>query len=412
MGKFRISLAIFALLFITLSSFFVLPQVNVWQQFPDEIRILAGEQVDLDVGPLFTLEALPQSGVELRLLGWLPIERADVRVVDRVEVVPGGQAVGILLSARGLLVVRTVTISATAGERLSPAAAAGIREGDVLVRAGNSEIEHPFELEAIVKAYGRRGESVPLTILREGQERRVDVRPALVREPDGRESYRLGLYLKDPAAGVGTLTFWEPHSGAYGALGHVISDGEAAARLNEGRIVSAMIHGVNPGERGRPGEKLGVFESGASLGSIDKNTTFGIYGRLWNRLPGGLETVPVALSHEIEEGPAEMLTVLEGAKVERFEIQITAVNPRAEASGRGLVLEVSDPRLLEQTNGIVQGMSGSPILQNGKLVGAVTHVFINNPRRGFGILAEWMVYEAGILADHGEAGRNLLPAVE
>lgn len=412
MGKIRITAVVFTFVLFTLSSLFAIPQFGVWYRFPDEIRILSGQEVDLDVGPLFTLEALPPSSVELRLLGWLPVQRADVRVVDRVEVVPGGQAVGILLSARGLLVMRTVAVSASTGARYSPAASAGIRTGDVVVRAGNAEIEHPFELESIVDAYGRRGEAVPITILRQGREIRIDVNPARIQEPGGRESYRLGLYLKDPAAGVGTLTFWEPRTGAYGALGHVIAEGEDAVALNEGRIVSAMIHGVNPGERGRPGEKLGVFESGSSLGSIEKNTTFGIYGHLWGRLPGMSESVPVALSHEIQEGPAEMLTVLEGAKIERFEIQIAAVNPHSESNGRGLVLEVTDPRLLQRTNGIVQGMSGSPILQNGRLVGAVTHVFINNPHRGFGILAEWMVYEAGILSENEEVGRNLLRAVE
>lgn len=382
-----------------------------WQALPDDIRILAGEEVDLDVGPLFSLKSVTPSTVELRLLGLWPVQRANVQVVDRVEVVPGGHAVGILLSAQGLVVSRTVPVVTLQGERLSPAAQAGVRPGDVLIRVGETAIGHPFELESMANAYGQRQEPMRLTLLRQGKEHRVDVQPVAVPDPTGRTvRYMLGLHLKDPAAGVGTLTFWHPSSGAYGALGHVVSEGEEAVPLNDGRIVSALIHGVHPGVRGRPGEKVGIFENDAVLGTIEKNTHYGIYGRLYRSLPGTAQTLPVALSHEVKEGPASLLTVLEGERVERFEVLISGVNPHAAATGRGLIIEVTDPRLLERTGGIVQGMSGSPLLQDGKLIGAVTHVFINNPRRGYGILAEWMVYEAGILTDAKDDGRNLLPA--
>lgn len=213
----------------------------------------------------------------------------------------------------------------------------------------------------------------------------------------------LGLYLKDPAAGVGTLTFWEPVRKVYGALGHMIAGDIGAVLESEGRIVPAHIHGIQPGERGRPGEKLGIFEAGPALGTIEKNTGFGIFGTLL-RAPGPSQPlVPVALAHEVRQGDAQMLTVVEGGKVEAFDVRVVSVQRQAKPGGKGLVIEVTDPRLIERTNGIVQGMSGSPILQGGKLIGAVTHVFINNPLRGYGVLAEWMVYEAGLGTGREEA---------
>src|SRR5690606_6275369 len=160
-------------------------------------------------------------------------------------------------------------------------------------------------------------------------------------------------------------------------------------------------HGIQPGMRGRPGEKIGLFGSGAALGVIEKNTEFGIFGHLDQGAMSLLvdpdrKPVPVALAHEVQRGKAEILTVVEGDRVRSFEVEIVEVERQSRPTGKGLVIEVTDPELIARTNGIVQGMSGSPILQDGKLVGAVTHVFINNPRRCFGVLAEWMVSEAGV----------------
>ncbi|MDI3281150.1 MAG: SpoIVB peptidase S55 domain-containing protein, partial [Bacillota bacterium] len=169
--------------------------------------------------------------------------------------------------------------------------------------------------------------------------------------------------------------------------------------LIDGRIVPATVAGIQPGNRGQPGEKVGVFHHQAEVvGRIEKNTPFGIYGRLEKippRFPFQMP-VPVAMAYEIREGPAEMWTVISGDQIQRFQIRITKVNRKFRADGRGLVLQVTDRQLLQRTGGIVQGMSGSPILQGGKIVGAVTHVFVNDPARGYGILAEWMLEEAGL----------------
>lgn len=395
------------------------PHFLFFLNFPDEFRLFPGQQLELDVGPLFTLTVFPPpevaeeeerpSGpegfqVELRFLGLLPVNEARVSIVPELHVVPGGEAIGILLSSQGILVVRTTPVVTRSGQAYSPAGEAGILPGDIILQAAERKIDHPVELEALVESYGRSGRLLPLLIRRGERELRVLVRPELAREPQGTGfRYMLGLHLKDPAAGVGTLTFWDPVRMVYGALGHMISDESDSLLEKEGRIVSAQIHGIQPGARGRPGEKLGIFESTAPLGTIEKNTSFGIFGRL-SRIPwAGRQPVPVALAHEVRVGEAQILTVVEGGRVDAFDVRILSVQRHARPSGKGLVIEVTDPRLLQKTNGIVQGMSGSPILQDGKLVGAVTHVFINNPHRGYGVLAEWMVYEAGLGGDGEEA---------
>lgn len=396
--------------------------------FPDQLRLLPGQEYVVRTGPLFTVAevasanaaivslsggsptlrgtALGDHSVQLRVLGLLPIRSARVQIVPEVRVVPGGQAVGVLLSSAGLLVVRTVAVEGADGKQYFPAKDAGIRPGDVILRVGSSDLIHPRQMEDETATWGQRGLPMPVTVRRDGRILHLEMKPVLGREPFGRGGtrYLVGLYLKDPAAGVGTLTFWDPVTRRYGALGHMITDGDReAVVVTDGRIVPAYIHSIEPGVRGRPGEKLGLFDDKAgALGTIDTNTPFGIFGTLM-RLPEKERYLPVALAQDVVPGPAEMLTVLEGERVEGFHVEILEVSRQYRPGGKGLVIKVTDPRLIKRTNGIVQGMSGSPLVQNGKLIGAVTHVYVNDPIRGFGILAEWMVYESGIMRNKNAA---------
>ncbi|HHW11001.1 MAG TPA: SpoIVB peptidase [Firmicutes bacterium] len=394
-------------------------------RFPSHLRLFPGQEYSLHTGLLLTVAeaGLPKTspsrsilakngrqvtlqGTEigayhlaLKIFGLIPIKTALINVVPEIAVYPGGQAVGVLLSAQGLMVTDTVALLAADGTTRSPAAEAGIMAGDIIIKLAGMEPGHFTSMEEIIATYGRQQRPVPIEVRRGAASHEFYVTPLLAKDPNGPGyRYMLGLYLRDPVAGVGTLTFWEPESRRFGALGHMIAnDDRQPLVITNGVIVPAVIQGIQPAVKGHPGEKLGLFADGSpELGKIDKNTEYGIFGRL-EHLPAETEysrLIPVALAHEVVTGQAEILTVIKDEQVERFTIEILEVNRHKDS--KGLVVKVTDPVLLEKTKGIVQGMSGSPIIQGGKLVGALTHVFIHSPEKGFGVLAEWMIYEAGI----------------
>lgn len=334
--------------------------------------------------------------VRLRLFGFLPWRSVRVQAVVPPRLVPGGQAVGVLLRSRGPLVVGETAVPGPFGPVRSPAAAAGIRVGDVLVAVDGRGVASSG---AVDRALGRGAPAgpVPVTVLRRGRQLRLWVRP--VYDPaDGR--YHMGTWVRETTGGIGTLTFTSP-TGAFAALGHVVLDPVAGVPvvLGAGRLVPSLIAGVDPSSGGHPGEKLGVLVPGApSLGTVTANTPFGVFGVLHRQPAPGPVTRPlaVALPDQVHPGPAEMLTVLHGGGVEGFAVRITAVLPQRRARLRGFLVRVTDPRLLRASGGIVQGMSGSPVLQGGRLVGAVTHVFVDAPTRGYGVLALWMAQAAGL----------------
>ena len=238
-----------------------------------------------------------------------------------------------------------------------------------------------------------------LHIQRQNREMIKEITPIYCAES---KSYRIGLLIRDNAGGVGTLTFVDPETMEYGALGHMISNNETQSKINilKGKLVTAQIQGIKKGTSGYPGEKIGRFVSNFSLGTIEKNTTAGIFGVLTDENvlteSSYTQALPTAAPNQIVLGPAQIFTAIDGNKVECFDVEIEKVMP-AHKDGKGLVVRVTDPVLLEKTGGIVQGMSGSPIIQNGRIIGAVTHVFINDPTRGYGILIHDMLQETSIL---------------
>jgi len=338
--------------------------------------------------------------LDLTLFGILPLRRLAVEVVPRLEVVPGGHSIGILVRTRGVAVVGHAPVEVAGGQVRYPAREAGVRVGDVILKVDGAEVKSTQHVTFLVNRCAREGRRVPLEISRGGVIHHVEVEP-LLSEHD--RIYQIGLYVRDGAAGVGTLTFYDPRSSVFMALGHIIADAatDQPLEVDDGCVVRATVVRVRAGRRGDPGEKEGTFvEDRDVLGRITANTRFGLVGVVTDpqALEGG-ETVPVALAREVVVGPAEILTVVEGTKVERFRVEITRVDTaQTTPAPKGITLRITDPSLLESTGGIVQGMSGSPILQNGKLIGAVTHVFVNDPTRGYGVFAEWMVREADLLA--------------
>ncbi|WP_062284837.1 SpoIVB peptidase [Neomoorella mulderi] len=337
--------------------------------------------------------------LQLKLFGLIPLKNITVQMVQPVSVYPGGQAIGVLLKTEGVMVVGQAAVRDGQGNMLYPARQAGLETGDTIVAIDGQKVSSDQEVASLIDAAGRANRPLKLTVRRDERLLSLNIQPLYCQET-GR--YRIGIFVRDSTAGVGTLTFYDQDKSIFGALGHIVtgSDGQTGMNISGGRIVAAAIQGIHQGRRGQPGEKIGVFlENSSFSGIIQKNTTVGIFGTITGNIPGFFTSpLPVALAETVHPGPAEILTVVEGEKVERFQVEIERVMPHQRASGRGLVLRITDPRLLALTGGIIQGMSGSPILQDGQLVGGVTHVFINDPTRGYGVLAEWMIQETDLVS--------------
>lgn len=337
--------------------------------------------------------------VEFKLLGIIPVRTVEVDVLPPIKVIPGGHSIGVVLHSHGVIVVGNSPIKTADGQYVNPAKDAGINVGDVILSINGTPVQSDSQVADIIDSCGQDKRQLNLLVKRNEERLQITLTPVLC---DETRRYRVGLFVRDSAAGVGTLTFYEPKSNIYGALGHVISDSDTNQPIDcdQGKIVMATVSGIQHGKRGQPGEKIGVFiEEDQLLGNIQKNTQFGIYGQLNTEVPNDLynEAIPVASMNQVQTGNAEMLTVVDGQTIEKFAIEIQKINLQDAPEGKGMVIKVTDPRLMDKTGGIVQGMSGSPIIQNGKLVGAVTHVFVHDPTKGYGCFVDWMLMESGII---------------
>jgi stage IV sporulation protein B len=334
--------------------------------------------------------------VMLELAG-VPIKKVDVEVVNNLKVIPGGQSIGVKLNSVGVLVVGHHLIETSEG-KISPGEKAGIQVGDMITEINGEKIEKLADLGPYVQKAGEERSSLNIVLKRDKEEVETTLTPL---QDNGDENYKLGLYIRDTAAGIGTMTFFEPKSKKYGALGHVISDMDTKKpiEVEDGQILNSTVTSIEKGMNGNPGEKLARFSSEKDIiGDITRNSPFGIFGKLNRNLDNGLldRPMPVALSHQVKEGPAQILTVVDGEEVELYDIEIVSTIPQKFPATKGMVIKITDKDLLDKTGGIVQGMSGSPIIQNDKIIGAVTHVFVNDPTSGYGVHIEWMLNEAGI----------------
>jgi stage IV sporulation protein B len=327
----------------------------------------------------------------------MPIKQIDVKVLPSLKVIPGGQSIGVKLNTLGVLVVGYHLVETEDGKR-SPGEIAGIQVGDMITNVNGKKIENMSDLSPFIEESGKTGKPLNLQILRDNRPMATKLTPLKDKHD---HAYRIGLYIRDSAAGIGTMTFYDPVSKKYGALGHVISDMDTRKPIvvQDGQVMKSTVTSIEKGSSGNPGEKLARFSSDKEvIGNITNNSPFGIFGTLSKPIRNEMfdEPIPIALSNQVKEGPAKMLTVIEDDKVEAFDIEIVSTIPQKFPATKGLVIRVTDPRLLKKTGGIVQGMSGSPIIQDGKLIGAVTHVFVNDPTSGYGVHIEWMLHEAGI----------------
>ena len=291
-------------------------------------------------------------------------------------VVPVGQVIGIELQDG------TVTVAAIDEALGENVRAAGVQAGDRIVKIDGVAVESAAEVRRQLE---RSDGTVELEVERDGKKKHFTVTPAVTREGP-----RLGVYLRQGVTGVGTVSWYDPDSKTFGALGHGVNDPEGKLLpMASGSVYAASVAGVIKGQAGQPGQLLGQLESRVPLGQLEKNTSQGIFGRVHTDFEG--EAMPVAGIGEIRTGQAEILSTVADRRVQRYSVEILKIYPGSRQTGRNMLLKVTDPRLLETTGGIVQGMSGSPIIQDGKLIGAVTHVLVNDPTTGYGIFIENML---------------------
>ncbi len=389
------------LAFSLLTAGFCSPQYRALAALPDRVALPRGDAVELsdleafghrDRGGVHVsrlshglrLVAERRGGVALTL-GGLPVKSVDVQVAPQRRVVLGGQAIGVTVRGAST-VVALDRVPSLDGELRYPGGVAGLRVGDALLAVDGRPVRSDAGLHELVQEAGKHAKPVRLTVLREDGVHSLLARPVFDRQL---AHYRLGIFVRDQLSGVGTLTFADPARRTYAALGHSVRLAAGARLATRGEIAPAVVFGVVRAKRGRPGQKLGTLDlTRMPLGTITRNGDVGIGGRL--RHPPKGQLVPIATVAQVRPGPATLYTVLRGQKVEKFNVRIDRIVSDRRAGSKGMVVRIVDPRLLRRSGGIVQGMSGSPIVQHGRLVGAVTHVFVHDPWRGYATFAEWM----------------------
>jgi stage IV sporulation protein B len=344
--------------------------------------------------------------LNMSLLGLIPLKTMKVDVVASRNVVACGNTVGVKLSIDGILVIGLSDVETLEGRKVIPMRDTGIKPGDIIIEANGRMLEDIQDL--VDEIDESEGNPIKLKYKRGKLINTAEIQP--VKSSDDNR-YHIGLWVRDSTAGIGTLTFYDPETKGYGALGHGITDIDTGTLMpvEKGEILESSILGVKKGKQGIPGELRGVFvEDKGKLGLIVKNSDYGIYGILNEEATYRLSNraLPIGLRTQVKEGPAVILSNIDGNKVEEFNIEIQKVSRQNINSSKGMVIRITDGRLIETTGGIVQGMSGSPIIQDGRVVGAVTHVLVNDPTRGYGIFIEGMLrnIETNISGSQQKAG--------
>lgn len=316
------------------------------------------------------------------------METVDVNVVSEKTLIPGGHSVGIKMDVKGVLVVGLEEIE-TENSIVNPGLDAGIQIGDIILSINDEEVSYAYQVTDIVK---KSEGTLDIKVLRGKDTLHFSLDAAKDRKSG---EYKLGIWVKEKIAGIGTLTFYNPDTNTFAALGHGIYERKTNVLVEAGggELLKTEVNSIKEGESGKPGEIRGIFyNQEIPLGNVYKNSSYGIFSKGVNVESLDMaEPMIVATQDQIEEGKAYILTTIEGTDVEKFEIKITKINKQSSPSTKGIEIKVTDKKLLDHCGGIIQGMSGSPIIQNDRIIGAVTHVLVNDPTRGYGIFIENMI---------------------
>ncbi len=333
---------------------------------------------------------------EIKFLGVIPLKSLEVQKIKDLEIYPGGNSIGVRVNSEGVLIVGYSDIQVNNNKEESPGKSGGLEIGDVILKVNGIEMENSVDLLQTIKSCEK--EDVEVYILRNGKKLTKSIH--LKREND--KDYKIGLWIRDSTAGVGTMTFFDSNTNKFGALGHPITDCDTNEPflIKKGDLLESSIISIKKGEKGAPGELKGVFiNEQLPTGDIQKNTECGIFGEIKNNklLNKEIKPLKVGFRDEISVGKAKIITTIDESGPQEFDIEIEKLLNQSTPGSKSMVIKITDPKLLEKTGGIVQGMSGSPIIQNNKLIGAVTHVLINKPDTGYGIYIEWMLQDSGII---------------
>ena len=367
---------------------------------PDSYQVTAGKTLGLDNAAVtaknvqdnqvISAAALKKSNqnyqAKLMLLNTIPIKTVNISVIDENWLIPCGTPFGIKMFTNGVVIVGVADIKTATGV-INPAAVAGLKVGDVIISIDGKSVNQNEEVAGIIEK--SNGKQMKFLVCRDKVNLTATLTPVKSALDD---SYKGGLWVRDSTAGIGTVTFYNPTTDIFGGLGHGISDQDTneLLPLRSGEIVNVTISGIVKGEKGAAGELRGYFNDDTSVGNLNANVDEGVYGTLQSS-PANNKAIKVAMKQEVKTGAAQILTTIDGNTPQYYDVQIESVNYRDNVRTKNIVVRITDKKLLEATGGIIQGMSGSPIIQNNMLVGAVTHVFVNDPTRGYGIFAENML---------------------
>lgn len=397
-------LKISLILILLVSYFYTCSMISI----PRNIVIMEGENLNLKMATGLSLtsqdqdtvltasninkQKISEAGVEklrLNLFGNIKIKDVNVDVVPKTKVIPIGTAIGMKLYTKGVLVVGMSQIKDENDEKKRPYENSGIEQGDTIIAINNNEVSNTNEL--IEEVNNSNGNAITVKYEKNNETLETSITPV----KSGNE-YKLGLWVRDAAAGVGTLTFYEPNTNSFMALGHGISDidTEKIVDIASGELIMASILTIKKGVKGTPGEIRGTIENGNNIGKIGKNTNLGVYGTVTNKNYldiSGMEEMEVATRSEIQEGKAQIICQLDNNGRKTYEIEIEKIYLANNTDNKSMLIKVTDKELLEKTGGIIQGMSGAPVIQNGKFVGAVTNVLVNDPTQGYAIFGDMMI---------------------
>ena len=338
-------------------------------------------------------DEIGKSTLEVSLFDKVFLKSVEVNVLPKTKVIPVGNIAGVKLYTNGVLVVGMSEIEGSDNKKYKPYENTGIQEGDRIIKINNKHINSTQDLIETVNM--SNGNNINLEYVHQQETKECSITPVQTNN----QEYKLGLWVRDSAAGVGTVSFYEPSTKTFGALGHGITDIDTSELINiaSGEFVTTRVLNITKGESGNPGKIQGTIENQKNIGNISKNSRFGIYGIVEDLSSLTIDTskeMEVALRDEIEVGKATILCSLDNQKPQEYAIEIGKIYKDNNYDNKSMKIKVTDEKLLEKTGGIIQGMSGSPVIQNGKFVGAVTHVLVNNPEEGYAVFGDIMLKQA------------------